>query len=172
MRGTDAAAGAIAPTPPVLNPWQLPVNAGLPLAAVCHGPTCSPSHTKSGAGGRKLTPQQVAAVLQSFWPAVAQNDVKSVKKILAENHLKMDFNAARFRPSANGTALHLCAQHGFLATAQLLLDFGLEINAQNKAGFTPLHVACKYQQADAVVLLLNHGARVDIPDNVSESSPK
>ncbi|TYZ69257.1 hypothetical protein PybrP1_008884 [[Pythium] brassicae (nom. inval.)] len=159
--------GSVTPAPPVVNPWQLPENAGLPLVAFCHAPVLgSLSHdAKSGSAHHRLNAQQVAAVLQSFWPEVLQNNVKAVKKILAANHRKMDFNAARYRPSADGTALHLCAQHGFLAVAQLLLDFGLDINAQNKLGLTSLHIACKFQQADAVTLLLNLGARVDIPDH-------
>lgn len=153
----------------VINPWQdseLPLQTLTGVTQLSEVSLQLPSHGKHGAVVRKLNAQQVAAVLQSFWPELLQNNVKAVKKLLMENHLKMDFNAARYRPHADGTALHICAQHGLLVVAKLLLDFGLDINAQNKVGLTPLHVACKFQQIPAATLLLNHGARLDMPDNV------
>lgn len=164
--------GGHTPTPLVVNPWQRPENVGRPLVAFCHVPELSSrssqlsSESSTGASHHRLNAPQVAAVLQSFWPELLQNNVKGVKKLLAAHHLTMDFAAARYRPSAGGTALHLCAQHGFVAMAQLLLSVGLDVNAQNKVGLTPLHVACKFQQVDAVTLLLNVGARVDVPDHV------
>lgn len=155
----------------VINPWQdseLPLQTLTGVTQLSEAPLQPPSHGKHGAGAivRKLNTQQVAAVLQSFWPELLQNNVKAVKKILTENHLKMDFNAARYRPHADGTALHICAQHGLLVAVKLLLDFGLDINAQNKVGLTPLHIACKFQQIPTTTLLLDHGARLDVPDNV------
>ncbi|KAF1326919.1 Intraflagellar transport protein 72/74, partial [Globisporangium splendens] len=113
----------------------------------------------------KLNPQQVTALLQTFWAELLQNNVKMIKKILTENHQKMDFAAARYRLYADGTALHICAQNGFIAAAQLMLEFGIDINAQNKVGLTPLHVACKSHQAAMATFLLEEGALLDIPDH-------
>lgn len=165
--GQDLAGGSLQI---VLNPWQ---DSELPLQSLTglQQPTGvlqqPPPHGKHAAVVHKLNPQQVVAVLQSFWPELLQNNMKAVKKMLTENHLKMDFNAARYRPNADGTALHICAQHGLLVAAKLLLDFRLDINAQNKVGLTPLHVACKFQQIPAATFFLDHGARLDVPDNVS-----
>ncbi|KAJ0403710.1 hypothetical protein ATCC90586_007521 [Pythium insidiosum] len=76
----------------------------------------------------------------------------------------MDFNAARYAPNADGTAMHLCAQFGFLDIAEVLVDFGLELNARNKLGQTPLHIACKFAQIPFVQWLLRQHVRLDIPD--------
>ena len=113
-----------------------------------------------------LTPQQLTALLKPFWIDVMQNHVKAVKKFLHAHVASLDLNAARYVPCADGTALHLCAQYGHVAMAQLLLDHGLDLNLQNKVGSTALHVACKFKQEPFVVFLLRKGAHVDIPDNV------
>lgn len=115
---------------------------------------------------RQLNPQQVAELLQTFWTELLQNNVKAIRKILTENHLKMDFPAARHRLHSDGTALHICAQRGFMVAAQLLLDFGVDINSQNKVGLTPLHMACKFHQTAMAAFLLEKGALLDIPDHV------
>ena len=35
---------------------------------------------------------------------------------------------------------------------------------------TPLHIACEYGKKDVVLVLLDHGANVEAPDMVSDSS--
>ncbi|DAZ99443.1 TPA: hypothetical protein N0F65_004076 [Lagenidium giganteum] len=116
-------------------------------------------------GFHRLNPQQVQAVLKQFWADLLQNSQKKVRKCLAENYQKMDFNSARYTPNAEGTAVHLCAQYGFLAMAKMLVvEYGLDINAQNKVGSTPLHVACKFNHASMVSFLLERNAQLDIPD--------
>ncbi|GLE04111.1 hypothetical protein PINS_up013022 [Pythium insidiosum] len=96
-----------------------------------------------------------------------QNDLKKVRKTVADNYLRMDFNAARYAPNADGTAMHLCAQYGFVEIAEMLLDFGLDLNARNKVGQTPLHLACKFAQIPMILWLLRQRVRLDIPDQVS-----
>lgn len=125
--------------------------------------------TKNAAKPR-LNALQLATILRPFWVEVLSNNIKNTKKILTEFGHKLDFNAARYTPNADGTGLHLCAQYGFVAMAQLLLDFGLDMNAPNKVGSTPLHVACKFQQTAMVTFLLDKGAYVDLPDHVSALS--
>ncbi|KAH7485235.1 hypothetical protein KRP22_006399 [Phytophthora ramorum] len=107
---------------------------------------------------------QLAELLRPFWSELLQNSVKNVKKFLSENRSKVDFNAARYTPCADGTGLHLCAQHGFIACARILLDVGVKIDLHNKVGSTALHVACKFNQEEMVAFLLDTGARMDIPD--------
>uniref|UniRef100_H3HB40 Uncharacterized protein n=1 Tax=Phytophthora ramorum TaxID=164328 RepID=H3HB40_PHYRM len=112
----------------------------------------------------KLNAMQLAELLRPFWSELLQNSVKNVKKFLSENRSKVDFNAARYTPCADGTGLHLCAQHGFIACARILLDVGVKIDLHNKVGSTALHVACKFNQEEMVAFLLDTGARMDIPD--------
>lgn len=135
------------------------------------------TETKSTSAMPKLNALQLATILKPFWAEVLANNIKNAKKILVEFGHKLDFNAARYTPNADGTGLHLCAQYGFVAMAQMLLDFKLDMNVPNKVGSTPLHVACKFQQTAMVTFLLDKGAYVDLPDHVSawsfgyESSP-
>jgi hypothetical protein len=132
----------------------------------------TPPTSRANAGARrsvvapKLNAMQLAELLRPFWAELLQNNLKNVKKFLRENRSRIDFNAARYTPCADGTGLHLCAQHGLIACAKLLLDVGVNIDLQNKVGSTVLHVACKFNQEDMVRFLLQTGARMDVPDMV------
>ncbi|KAG7379246.1 Intraflagellar transport protein 74 [Phytophthora pseudosyringae] len=112
----------------------------------------------------KLNAMQLAELLRPFWMDVLQNNLKNVSKFLREHRSRIDFNAVRYTASADGTGLHLCAQHGFTACAKLLLDIGVNVDLQNKVGSTALHVACKFNQEEMVLFLLQLGARMDVPD--------
>jgi ankyrin repeat protein len=59
------------------------------------------------------------------------------------------------------TALHIAAAFGFSEYINILLDAGADINAADEKGLTPLMMAVAWNQLDSVVLLLEHGARVD-----------
>lgn len=39
------------------------------------------------------------------------------------------------------TALHCCCRHGHAESMQILADAGADVNAANKAGYSPLHIA-------------------------------
>ncbi|XP_077447436.1 LOW QUALITY PROTEIN: ankyrin repeat and SOCS box protein 4 [Stigmatopora argus] len=56
--------------------------------------------------------------------------------------------------------LHVCVMHNALETALALLREGAAVNRMPN-GKTPLHVACELSSADAVALLLAHGAKVN-----------
>ena len=70
--------------------------------------------------------------------------------------------------------MHEAAQHGSCKVAKLLLDAqsdqvlqgeGAGIDAQDSQGLTPLALAASEQQWDAVVLLLNAAAAVELSDS-------
>lgn len=60
-----------------------------------------------------------------------------------------------------GTFEHLAVLQG-TSRVQQLLNMGAEINATDKQGFTPLHLAAGFGNFDAAATLIRHGARIDV----------
>jgi len=60
--------------------------------------------------------------------------------------------------------LHLAAQYGHVATAEVLLRAGISRDARTKVERTPLHIAAQEGNTAIVHLLLAHGAEVDSKD--------
>jgi len=61
--------------------------------------------------------------------------------------------------------LRIATDLGYLNIAECLLTAGADINAADKAGLTPLHVACSGWHVAMVRLLLSRGAKVDAADS-------
>jgi ankyrin repeat protein/Tfp pilus assembly protein PilF len=61
--------------------------------------------------------------------------------------------------------MHFAAQSGQIPTMKILITKGIDINAVNKDGSTPLMSAVLMNQNDAVKLLLNHNADLNISAN-------
>ncbi|KFX91235.1 hypothetical protein V490_06018 [Pseudogymnoascus sp. VKM F-3557] len=78
--------------------------------------------------------------------AVANNQASAVGRFL---DLGLDINAIPGCPHGS-TLLHLAACYSSLATVQLLLKRGADINATNLHGVTPLFNAVKYRQEEVV----------------------
>lgn len=64
------------------------------------------------------------------------------------------------------TILHLVAMKGFVATLELLISNGADINCSTSTevmeGITPILLACDSREIEVVKLLLTHGAIFDI----------
>ncbi|XP_035208527.1 GA-binding protein subunit beta-2-like isoform X2 [Stegodyphus dumicola] len=74
-------------------------------------------------------------------------------------------NGAPFTTDWLGTSpLHMAAQYGHLATAEVLLRAGISRDARTKVDRTPLHIAAQEGHLDIVELLISHGAEVDARD--------
>ena len=58
--------------------------------------------------------------------------------------------------------LHVAARHGDLATMTRLLEKGADVNARAKSGTTALYLAAGAGQPEAVKVLLDHGACVEV----------
>ena len=85
----------------------------------------------------------------------------------------------RLLPAADAkerhAALALAAQHGHADVVRLLLDAGEDPNRYNPDGFhshsTPLHQAVWADHAEAVKLLVEKGARLDLRDTIYDGTP-
>ncbi|CAN7982882.1 unnamed protein product [Ixodes hexagonus] len=74
-------------------------------------------------------------------------------------------SGAPFTTDWLGTSpLHMAAQHGHLATAEVLLRAGISRDARTKVDRTPLHVAAQEGHLELVELLLKHSADVEAKD--------
>ncbi|KAF6724818.1 Unconventional myosin-XVI [Oryzias melastigma] len=96
-----------------------------------------------------------ADVLQD---AIVHHDGKEVLRLLKEG---ADFNTSI---SSEGSLLHLCARHDNVFAAELLIEWGLNVNLQDEDLWTALHVACACDHADAMLLLLMAGANILLQD--------
>lgn len=67
------------------------------------------------------------------------------------------------------TPLHRAAYENHLEMAELLLQFGADVNARTEFKWTPLHSACKWNHPDMVALLLQHGADVNALSDGSQT---
>ena len=61
---------------------------------------------------------------------------------------------------SNEGALHLAAAHELKEIAELLISNGIDINAKDKNGKTPLHYAAK-KSLEMVKFLISHGADIN-----------
>lgn len=59
-------------------------------------------------------------------------------------------------PNMNG--LHDAASDGNIEYAQLMLDYGIDINTSDKHCITPFHCAAKYNHVSMMEFLIDHGA--------------
>ncbi len=66
---------------------------------------------------------------------------------------------------SEGTLLHVGAECGATSSSKLLIDAGLDVDAQNAKGETPLMLATRNKHLDTIRMLLRHNATSDIVDN-------
>ena len=64
----------------------------------------------------------------------------------------------------NSTPLHLAAGYNNLEVAELLLENGADVNAQDKGGLIPLHNSSSYGHLDIAALLIRYNTVVNATD--------
>ena len=73
-------------------------------------------------------------------------------------------------PCLSRNALHWAAIGGKLEAAQLLVNFGIDINCKDRDNVTPIIRAAIYGSKDIVELLVTHGADVSLYDRLHSSA--
>jgi ankyrin repeat protein len=73
-----------------------------------------------------------------------------------------------YRSSDGDTLLHIAVLRGDDKTVSILLKAGFDPNALGDMGSTPLHYAYDAPNEPIVKLLLDHGARTDIVDDLGD----
>ena len=99
--------------------------------------------------------------------AVYDNDIETLRDIFINKRL---LDIKEKTKNDNWSYLHRALLY-FKPTAELVkfyLDNGLEVNAQDGYGMTPLHYAMQSENPDAALVLLDAGADQNIPniDNI------
>ena len=86
---------------------------------------------------------------EQVFAAAATGDLEALQRLAG---------AARSREASELTPLHVAAQHGQRAAAELLLTLGADANATTVHGASPLHLAARGGHGDVLRLLLQRGA--------------
>ncbi|GKY92051.1 hypothetical protein MPSEU_000176600 [Mayamaea pseudoterrestris] len=92
--------------------------------------------------------------------------LKKLEKMIAEGQVTNE------DPHVDGlTALHVAAQGGHMATAEVLLEAGVEVNLDDEQGRSPLMLAIKGNYGEIANLLVKKGANPNTPytDDKGES---
>ena len=72
-------------------------------------------------------------------------------------------------PAEKLKALIDAAKNGYLADVQAHLDAGVDVNAKDNGGQTPLHYATRYGHKEIAELLIANGADVNAKDELEET---
>ena len=99
-----------------------------------------------------------------IWTAAAKGDLVAIKQNL---DIGTEVNAQQL-PAAT-TPLMVAALFGQIEAANLLIQKGAKINAQNNDGATALHLAAFFCQSETARFLLDKGADVSAKNNRGET---
>ena len=91
--------------------------------------------------------------------AAKKGNVTRVQKLLTPENINCRDSQGR-----NSTPLHLAAGYNNLEVAELLLENGADVNAQDKGGLIPLHNASSYGHLDIAALLIRYSTVVNATD--------
>ncbi|KAE9607358.1 hypothetical protein Lal_00026920 [Lupinus albus] len=111
----------------------------------------SSSGGESSTSDKQKEKARVSRTSLILWHA-HQNDVASVRKLLQE-----DPSLVNARDYDNRTPLHVASLHGWLDVANCLIEFGADVNAQDRWKNTPLADAEGAKRNSMIQLLKTHG---------------
>ncbi|KAK8966860.1 Serine/threonine-protein kinase EDR1 [Platanthera guangdongensis] len=123
------------------------------------------SGTSSFPADKKKEKTRVSRTSLILWHT-HQNDASSVRKLLQE-----DGNLVNARDYDNRTPLHVASLHGWTDVAKYLLEYGADVNAQDRWKNTPLADAEGAKKHSVIELLKSHGG-LSFGQNGSHFEPK
>jgi len=89
--------------------------------------------------------------------AIRASDSPLVEKLVNKG---VDLN----HTTKNGTILHLAIQNRMVSASLLLIDKGVNVNALDSAGLTPIHWAARRALPRVIEKLIKHGCSINIKD--------
>ena len=99
-----------------------------------------------------------------FINAVKEGDVKKVGKFLNKNYYRDIIT------DVGETALHLACKGKSVEMVEMLINYGLNVNAKTKSGATPLIYAAKDGRFDICKKLIESGTDVSIKTKSGETA--
>ena len=93
-----------------------------------------------------------------IWSAARANDFDSLRRLLKDGNSVDEVNGS------GATPLHLCASFGHAKLAQYLINKGANVHkCDYESGWTPLHRALYNKRIGVALLLIENGAKLEIP---------
>ncbi|KAG4207968.1 hypothetical protein ERO13_A03G102400v2 [Gossypium hirsutum] len=124
-----------------------------------------PSARGSTSSDRQKEKARLSRTSQILWHA-HQNDASAVRKLLQE-----DRSLVNARDYDNRTPLHVASLHGWIDVATCLLEFGADVNSQDRWRNTPLADAEGAKKHKMIELLKSYGG-LSYGQNGSHFEPK
>ncbi|MEM7362197.1 MAG: ankyrin repeat domain-containing protein [Bacteroidota bacterium] len=103
------------------------------------------------------------ATKEKWWMALKNSDSKVVRYILA--HYIVDINAKKY----SCTPLHLAACFNSKEVAEILVQYGANIEAKDEYEKTPLHWSAENNSKEVAKILIQHNANIDAKDDLGET---
>ncbi|KAJ4972619.1 hypothetical protein NE237_005793 [Protea cynaroides] len=125
----------------------------------------SPSSSSVAAAEKQKEKARVSRTSLILWHT-HQNDTAAVRKLLEE-----DRSLVQARDYDNRTPLHVASLHGWIDIAKSLLEYGADVNAQDRWKNTPLADAEGAKKYSMVTLLKSYGGS-SFGQNGSHFEPK
>ena len=111
--------------------------------------------------GKKKEDQEPIRKKSPLYKAVQQEDYKMVMRLLRRKKADVNYQNGRQR----STALNEAAKQGNITIVKCLLNYDLNLDAQDADGKTALQYATMHNQYEMVALPLQYRAKVDVQDN-------
>lgn len=113
------------------------------------------------------SPEAIASVEKNvgitLWNAIQENDLKRAEEVLMGPHHDFLLNMSSL---SGWTTLHQCVHYAKNNTLlDLLLKQGVKVNAKDRDGSTPLHLAARYGDIEQMKALTLAGAEINEKDH-------